>query len=223
MREKDGKTPIYKKWWFWVILVFLIVCGVYATGGKNNGGNGGDTVQNSSATNITDYTNKDAKIAYEELQKSGYTVKFVLDRNTNGGFTSDGFQDFIEKEFSSDTYNNENGFTVTKQSVDEKIVTLGVEYTSVIKNQETRKAREEALEEKLGRTEAMTACMLYGERNYRNFKMHSIVGKIAEYASDDDTWFLKYTADADGYKNLTMECYVTGTSANPEITEFTIY
>lgn len=84
-------------------------------------------------------------------------------------------------------------------------------------------AREEALESKLGVIEAMTACEQYGKQNYRNFKMHSVLGKIAEYASDDDTWFLKYKVDADGYEQLTMECYVTGTSDSPIVKQFTVY
>ena len=98
-----------------------------------------------------------------------------------------------------------------------------VEYKSALESSAAQAAREENLEKRLSIISAMSACDLYGQRNYRDFKMHSIVGKIAEYASDDNTWFLKYYVDADGYTNRAMECYVTGTTDNPVVTKYLVY
>lgn len=86
----------------------------------------------------------------------------------------------------------------------------------------TSGSKEAILENKLGSTEALSACQIYGERNYRNFKIHMITGKIIERAEDSSTWLFKYSAEADGYEK-NMECYVTGTSSNPVVTKFYLY
>lgn len=85
------------------------------------------------------------------------------------------------------------------------------------------KTKEELLEEKLGFVESITACELYGKRQYSDFKIHSVLGKIAQEVVDDDTWFIKYTVDANGRENLVMECSVTGTTDNPQVKNFIVY
>lgn len=209
-KKEFSNKPFYKNWRFWLIIGFILfIIGIANLGSVKT-------------TNISDYTNKDAKQAYNELSQAGYEVKFIFDRNNNGGFTQEDFQQYVLDSISSKSY-DEMPFTVTKQSAEGKKVSLSVEYASALEASKTQGAREEALESKLGVIEAMTACEQYGKQNYRNFKMHSVLGKIAEYASDDDTWFLKYKVDADGYEQLTMECYVTGTSDSPIVKKFTIY
>lgn len=84
-------------------------------------------------------------------------------------------------------------------------------------------AKEDRLEKKLSSVNALTACELYGERNYQNFSIHKILGQIAEYAYDEDTWYMKYSVDYNGYENRAMECYVTGTSENPVVSKFLVY
>lgn len=85
------------------------------------------------------------------------------------------------------------------------------------------KTKEELLEEKLGFVESITACELYGKRQYSDFKIHSVLGKIAQEVVDDDTWFIKYTVDANGRENLVMECSVTGTTESPQVKNFIVY
>lgn len=219
MAKKTDKKPVYKQWWFWVIIAVVVV-GIGGMGAsKQNQGTGNFTNQ---AGSVTDYTGKDAKEAYGELSGAGYDVKFEFDRSNNGGFTADKFQEYALAQFNSSSY-NEMPFTVTKQSVLGKTVTLSIDYASSLAADKEREERKAALEAKLGSIEAMTACEQYGKRNYRNFKIHSILGKIAEEPADDNTWLLKYKVDADGYEGLTMECYVSGTSANPVITQFVVY
>lgn len=205
--KDNSNLPFYKRWQFWVIIGTAIFIFMVFSAGRPS---------------LKDYTGVDAKQAYEELLADGHAIKFSFDRNNNGGFSEDDFQDFVIKSFSSDNY-AEMPFTVTKQSTSGEKVNLSIDYTMSVEAEQDQSARNEALEKKLGVAEAMTACKLYGERNYRDFKLHSILGKIAEYASDDDTWFLKYTVDANGYNDLTMECHVTGTSESPVVEGFSIY
>jgi hypothetical protein len=77
--------------------------------------------------------------------------------------------------------------------------------------------------------DALYALQDYGEWEYPyGFKIHTIVGMLARYPYDENTWFLKYTCDvtnANGAtaKNLTVEGMVTGTSANPQVIYFVVY
>ena len=209
-KKEVGKKPFYKNWRFWLIIGAIVcVIGLASLGSTKN-------------KNLGNYIDKDAKQAYNELSESGYEVKFIFDRDNNGGFTQEKFQEYVLESISSESY-AEMPFTVTKQSASGKTISLCVEYASALEAGESQKTREETLESKLSDIEAMTACDQYGKQNYRNFKLHSIVGEIAKYASDDDTWFFKYKVDADGHEQLTMECYVTGTTDNPIIKEFNIY
>ena len=172
---------------------------------------------------VSDYTGKDARQAYDELTHEGYSVRFAFDRNNNGGFSDSDFQDFVKNDsFGSASY-AEMPFTVTNQVNSEHVVTLFVEYTDVYVEKNAQAAREKRLEEKLSIVSAMTACEQYGKSHYKNFKIHSIMGRIAERASDDNTWFLKYYVDYDGYKNKNMECYVSGTTSSPSVTKFSVY
>ena len=84
-------------------------------------------------------------------------------------------------------------------------------------------AKEERLEKKLSAVDALTACELYGKRNYQDFSIHMAFGRIAEESYDEDTWYMKYSVDYNGYENRAMECYVTGTSENPVVSKFLVY
>ncbi|MBR2753638.1 hypothetical protein IKF28_02860 [Candidatus Saccharibacteria bacterium] len=219
-KKTKNNEPFYKKWWFWTIIIIIFIGMIY--GGSNNEQDNNEP-SGQGETELKDYVGQDAKNAYDELTAGGYSVKFVFDRKNNGGFSEEQFQDYvINDSFGSKSY-SEMPFIVTKQSNNNKTVTLSIDYKTAIEANNKQQAREAKLEEKLGSVEAMTACKQYGKRNYRNFKLHDITGKMAEYPSDDNTWLFKYYVDANGYKNMTMECYVTGTSENPKVSKFMIY
>ena len=181
-----------------------------------------ETNSNSVTNNEKNYIGSDAKVAYSELIASGYAVKFVFDRPNNAGFTEEQLQQTMLSDFESASY-DEMPYVITKQSILYNTATLYVEYKSVVETNEAQATREENLSRVLSIESAMSACELYGQQNYSGFKMHSIVGKIAEYASDDSTWFLKYYVDADGYTNKAMECYVSGTTSSPVVTRYLVY
>ena len=205
-----NKKPIYKQWWFWIIIImWIIIIGVGYSSQKI-------------ADGVKDYNGQDAKIAYDELSASKFSIRFVFDRNNNGGFSEDDFQKYVLDSFAMSDYSS-NPFVVTKQDISPKNITLYVDYKTVVDMTKKQEEREKKLEERLSIVEATTACENYGKRNYQNFKMHSILGKITESAYDENTWFLKYYVDANGYKELSMECYVTGTSSSPQVTKFLLY
>jgi hypothetical protein len=189
---------------------------------NSNSATNNETNSNSVTNNEKNYIGSDAKVAYSELIASGYTVKFVFDRPNNAGFTEEQLQQTMLSDFESASY-DEMPYVITKQSILYNTATLYVEYKSVVELNEAQATREENLSRVLSIESAMSACELYGQQNYSSFKMHSIVGRIAEYASDDSTWFLKYYVDADGYTNKAMECYVSGTTSSPVVTRYLVY
>jgi hypothetical protein len=219
----EKQSPLKKR-------IFLITCSVFFLlflfifiGINLNTSNKNNDQLTSSKEQVEDYVDQDAKTAYTELIADGYSVKFKFDRDNNGGFSESDFQSFvIDESFVSKDY-SEMPFVVTKQSNSGKNVTLYIDYGSSIDNENQQAERDAKLEAKLSIINATTACQEYGERNYRDFTIHLIFGKISEYASDENTWFLKYYVDTDGYENLTMECYVTGTTSNPEVSDFLVY
>ena len=214
------------------LIAFVVVIAVVGTlayqatkKDDNNGQPAGGSSEASTETKtetLPNYVGQDAKVVYAELINKGYTVKFKFDRNNNGGFSEEDFQSFVSETFASEYY-NETPFVVTGQAAYEKTATLYIEFKSINESENSQKNREAQLEAKLSINNATAACRMYGERYYRNFKMHSILGRLAEYAVDDDTWFIKYTVDYNGYKNRAMECYVTGTSGAPVIKDFKVY
>lgn len=192
-----------------IIAVIVIVVGIFLV--------------NNNKPQIDDYVGKDAKQSYEELTSSGHEVEFAYDYNNKySGYTKEEFQDFIIRELNLDTY-SQAPYTIVKQENDGNKAILYIKHDALIEADKAKEDKKAALEEKLGVAEAMTACEMYGKRTHRDFDMHSVLGQIAQEAKDENTWFLKYTVDADGYEGLTMECYVTGTSAAPEVTDFIVY
>lgn len=218
--KTEHGLPVYKKWWFWVIIAIVFI-GIFGASASKKQEGGSDSVQGSNIE-IGDYIGKDAKEVYESLTNNGYEVKFVFARPNNGGFSEDGFQQYVIECFESESY-AEMPFIVTDDSRNGKKITLTIEYSLTVESNKAQEARDAALEAKLGIVESMTACQQYGKANYSGFNMHSVAGKIAEYAKDDNTWFLKYKVDANGYENLTMECSVTGTTASPVVESFVVY
>lgn len=185
------------------------------------------------ASSIKSYVGQDAKMAYDDLISGKYSVKLVFDRKNNGGFSEEDFIKFVLDDFSNFENNSAKQvpgeeespiWVVTNQEVGkDKNVKLYLEYDSVVDSSRKQLSIENSLESKLSIVSAMTGCQHYGERNYKNFKIHGITGKIAEYALDEDTWYLKYWVDADGHKNTNMECYVTGSTNSPQVSKFLVY
>lgn len=91
------------------------------------------------------------------------------------------------------------------------------------------KAQSDRLEGKLDQGTALTACKNYGRMQYpAGFKMHTFTGLQTPVPADDNTWSFHVTVDVTNMygtqlHDLTCECQVTGTTTNPQITEFNIH
>lgn len=93
----------------------------------------------------------------------------------------------------------------------------------LLKSNAEHDAAEAALREKLETGSAWLAVENYGEAMYgESFELHYFFGKIAEYAEDENSWFLKAECTVSGV-DMICEAKVTGTSDNPEVIYFEIY
>lgn len=109
-----------------------------------------------------------------------------------------------------------------------KTAQLEVNTSENISANEAQQATEEALEAKLPATYAWQAVSDYGEIQYPyGFKLHSIMGVLAEEAQDENTWYLKATCTITNEYNAEYEAeceaVVTGTKDSPTVTSFAVY
>lgn len=58
MKEKNNKKPIYKKWWFWLIIFIVFICIVGSGSDSNTETNLQDNESNSSVTETSDKDDK---------------------------------------------------------------------------------------------------------------------------------------------------------------------
>lgn len=81
--NKMLNKQIFKKWWFWIIVLVVLGAIGLATGGEgaNNTANTTDNGNSNSTQTGTlptvdeaDYTNKEGLVAFKELTTKGYTV-----------------------------------------------------------------------------------------------------------------------------------------------------
>lgn len=90
------------------------------------------------------------------------------------------------------------------------------------------KSAEELLDERLDVAACWTAIEQYASEQYPyGFDPHWVLGKIAERAEDEDTWFLKYEVtitNAFGASyDTTFEAYVSGTTESPVVDSLIVY
>lgn len=143
--------------------------------------------------------------AMDKIKELGYTGKYYAD--------GEDFTDFI------DSLKDDYTTGEVKVDTDSKEVEVTLELTSNIKADDAK----DALSEKFYVGDAWTAASKYGQQEYGDgFELHYLKGKIAEEAQDENTWFLKAECTLDG-EDMTCEATVTGTSENPEVTEFNVY
>lgn len=76
---------------------------------------------------------------------------------------------------------------------------------------------------------AIAAMEMYGEEMYPyGFKLHTVMGKLAEEHEEDGSWFFKFTCDVtnefgETLKDLNCEAQIAGTDSNPVVTYFEVY
>lgn len=81
--KQTSDKPIYKKWWFWVIIVVVLcVIGLAtqsatekADEGNNSSGDNSQNVGTLPTLNRNDYLGKEGLVVFKDLVAKGYTVK----------------------------------------------------------------------------------------------------------------------------------------------------
>jgi hypothetical protein len=97
MDNETTKKPIYKRWWFWVVIViaFLAIISSFGTNGDNeSGSNNGNPSNNTTQNSITD--NKATvgeKMALSSaknyLRTMGFSKQGLIDQLEFEGFTNE--------------------------------------------------------------------------------------------------------------------------------------
>lgn len=188
---------------------------------------------------------KEEKAAKEEKQRQTEEsrIKALVGKNVNEAksvisslkYTATYLHENTMEDFTSMMgYEEEgelNNWLIRKvQSLDSenKTVTFYVNHTENIARMEQEDRQRKQLEEKLDPVDAWEAAQNYGKQQYPyGFKLHYLVGRLAESPADDNTWFLKATCTVENqYGNkydATCEAKVTGTSDNPRVISFNVY
>ncbi len=155
--------------------------------------------------------------ARKYLDSIGYKATFTAD-NTGMDFTDGIYNSAFDGVFVVERVDSINPNSKTVH-----VYILGKD---TVKQQEKSTSDRDKLDEKLYSGSAWKAAEKYGKKTYGSFKLHSIMGKMAEEAVDENTWFLKatcsYTFMGDKLEG-TCEARVTGTDADPQVTSFIVY
>lgn len=154
----------------------------------------------------------------------GQPLQGLMDKLSEIGYTGTYLADGVD--FTSFIDSMAADYSVGSVEINEadKTVTANIVLTS---NLEAAGA-EDALSAKLDTGASWTAVENYGETQYPyGFELHYLMGKIAEEAYDENTWFLKaectVTNESGAEVEGTCEAKVTGTTDSPQVTEFTVY
>ncbi|MCC3401070.1 hypothetical protein [Eubacterium callanderi] len=178
-------------------------------------------VQESQVADIKSLSGSTLVDAKNKIQNYGYSVTYVH-AQTGLDFTSN-MDAYTDDELSK--------WVVTEvKSVDEnkKTAQLAINTAENIANNEAATAAKTALESKLDPNYAWEAVEKYGDIQYPyGFKLHWIMGKLAQEPKDENTWFLKATVTVKNQYGTKLdgvcEAYVSGTTDNPQVTGFTVY
>lgn len=154
----------------------------------------------------------------------GQPLQGLIDKLSEIGYTGTYLADGVD--FTSFIDSMAADYSVGSVEINEadKTVTANIVLTS---NLEAAGA-EDTLSAKLDTGASWTAVEDYGEVQYPyGFELHYLMGKIAEEAYDENTWFLKaectVTNESGAKVEGTCEAKVTGTTDAPQVTEFTVY
>lgn len=180
-----------------------------------------DKVREAQLNDIKSLSGSPLVDARNKIQNYGYTATY---------FHQQGDVDYTDvlRSYPEDELTK---WVVTEvKSVDEskKEVKLSVNTAENVANREAAAAAKAALESKLDPSYAWQAVEEYGDMQYPyGFKLHWIMGKLAQEPKDENTWFLKATVTVKNQYGTKLdgvcEAYVSGTTDNPQVTGFTVY
>lgn len=234
------KTPIYKKWWIWAIVAALAIIG--AVGGSHPDTSPTPAPQSTAAKSPKESgspsmsaSSTPAKIDVKTLadEVDGENALTAIDRLDKGGVlgsvaAANGTEMDRERLESDKRSGVEWIVTESKAKVLSGKVDLVVDTQSNVLREEQEAADYKALSVKLSPSNAVGACNRYGQSKYPyGFRPHGITGVLQDATPRGDSWFYKATADVTNEygaaREMTYECSVTGTDADPRVTEFNVY
>jgi len=174
-----------------------------------------------SAINPEDIEGKDVVEASQVLKNLNYKVTLLHDQSKMD----------LTGEIESYDENTKKEFVVVKLgdvNEKDKEVTLYIDSLTNIAEKKKKAGMEKTLTDKLDPYYAWTAAQEYGKEQYPyGFKLHYIMGKLAQEPVDENIWFLKATCTVENaYGNkidMNCEAQVTGTTNNPVVVDFKVY
>lgn len=232
--DAKDKKPIYKRWWFWVIIAWLLLgfitliasCSFLAKTVSEI-----DPNQFTFPTIATPPTDEPTE-APTESPTAAVANQFdgciemplpeFMKKVEELGYTATYYNQGVDYTEILGFYTEEDCESFLIGSVEEnpaeKTVIVDLLLKSTVENEEAKAT----LTEKLSTGAAWVAAENYGEALYGDFELNYFFGKIEEYAEDADTWFLKAECTAYGM-DMTCEAKVTGTENSPEVIYFNVY
>lgn len=153
-------------------------------------------------------------------------IKTIKDMGYKATYTNSSYDDRTDyvENYMEDDYKTK--CKVTRVYANASSKTVEVYFTTP--QEEANQAAYDKLDAKLDCTTAWIAAEQYGKYEYPyGFKLHYIVGRLAEEPADENTWFLKAECTVENaYGNKlkgTCEAKVTGTTDNPKVVSFYCY
>lgn len=222
MKTQKPKKPIFKQWWFWAIIVCLIIGLVLP---DKEPAEAAPTISTEPATEVTTLPHTEAPTeaptevvpnrfdGYIEkpltefmaaVEEVGYTATYLADGVDFTEFIESVAEDYLVGGLTEDPV--------------EKTVVVNL----LLKSNADHEDAENKLSGKLEPVSAWVAVKEYGEAEFGDFEIHYLIGKIEEYAEDENTWFLKAECTVSGVEKV-CEAKVTGTTAAPEVVSFDVY
>lgn len=154
---------------------------------------------------LKELTGKSLTKAMKRIKKMGYKATYLAD-----GVDFTEFIDSVKDDYTTGSI---------KVDEDSKTVEVTLALTANLEDAEAEKE----LAKKLEIGSAWGAAEKYGKSEFgKSFDLNYLVGKIAEYADDENTWFLKAECEVNGV-DMICEAKVTGTTDDPEVVFFDVY
>lgn len=221
----ENQKPWYKKWWVWVIVAVVVIGGLGALGEKSE-----DTKADKEVVEVVEEEPQSEETAPEqEPQEEAPDQVGELLSIAQANLELHGFEVESVSDDGAGIWDKGN-WVVLEQKQNGETVLLIVSRPEPETEAAGTSTSEEATTGGLTATYAQTACDIAADATFPyGVKMHWMVGKLAErYDPETDEWFFKVTATVTNeygakMKGVNVECYVTGTNDNPQITNFLFY
>ena len=234
--------PIYKRWWFRAIMIWLLIGLITAIASCSFLVN---YLSNADPADLTippiispDVETTTQPTASPTLDQSSEPTEQPTEavKNQRDGFIGMPLSDFMAKVdelgYKATYMNQGEDWTDFIESFVEDYLVGGltenpqaktVVVDLLLKSDAEHDVAEQVLRDKLETGSAWIAAKNHGEAMYgESFELHYLLGKIEEYAEDENTWFLKAECTVLG-NDMVCEAKVTGTSDHPEVIYFEVY